>query len=60
MTKELLSTIYMIYMDSNNYSYQPYDLDANWRYWMKDGGQGKFSWLWYLVNNDEEHFGVQK
>ena len=50
MSKELLSAIYMTYMDRNGYAYRPYDLDANWRYWMKDGGQGGFSWLWYLVN----------
>jgi len=54
MTKELLSAIYMTYMDRNGYAYKLYDLDANWRYWMKDGGQGRFSWLWYLVNNENK------
>lgn len=50
MTQESLTTIYVNYMNSHGYAYWPYDLDANWRYWMKDGGQGGFSWLWYLVN----------
>jgi len=54
MSKELLSAIYMTYMDRNGYAYRPYDLDANWRYWMKDGGQGGFSWLWYLVNSSQQ------
>jgi len=58
MTKEFLDAVYIHYMETKGYSYKEYDLNANWKYWMKDG-KGGFSWLRYLLDFRDNRWSIK-